>query len=84
MNKDIQLEEAKQPSRVKELLNRHGFGDKYLTKLKKIDKIERCQDKFNSYAAAQLNDISAEIISMTLSFKSTLECIDRQVKPSFC
>ncbi|CDW84506.1 UNKNOWN [Stylonychia lemnae] len=52
-------------SNIKMLLNKHGFGDKFLSKLRKIEHVEKRQKIFNQYSQFQLNEVSMNIVEMT-------------------
>eukprot|EP00347_Sterkiella_histriomuscorum_P019964 403339619 len=57
--------EGSSTNKVKHLLNKHGFGDKYLGNVKKLDKLDKNQKLYNRYVQYQINEISQNIKQLT-------------------
>ncbi len=57
------LEDSSKENRnIKNFLNKFGFGDKFLNKMKKFDRLEKNQKIYNRYLQCQLNDVSELIV----------------------
>mmetsp|Transcript_9987 Transcript_9987/g.9928 ORF Transcript_9987/g.9928 Transcript_9987/m.9928 type:complete len:95 (+) Transcript_9987:517-801(+) len=50
------------------MVNKFGFGDRFLEKLKRLEKVGRHQRTFNKYVQAQTNEISEALICLIRAY----------------